>query len=102
MSPAQGRDSDEPHHQDGPGRRVRRGGIPRAGAAARHRSATAVDPRLGFVVAAARSACRSCESKAQCQLALAMPRLALGDVAPFCPNAERISYLQCSGLKRKG
>jgi hypothetical protein len=64
--------------------------------------ATAVDPRLGFVVAAARSACRSCESKAQCQLALAMPRLALGDVAPFCPNAERISYLQCSGLKRKG
>ena len=64
--------------------------------------AAAVDPRLGFVVAAARSACRGCEAKAQCQLALAMPQLALGDVAPFCPNAERISYLQCSGVKRKG
>ena len=63
---------------------------------------TAVDPRLGFVAAAARSTCRTCESKPQCQLALAMPTLALGDVAPFCPNAERISYLQCSGLKRKG
>lgn len=63
---------------------------------------TAVDPRLGFVVAAARSACRGCESKAQCALALAMPGLALGDVATFCPNAERIAYLQCSGLKRQG
>ena len=63
---------------------------------------TAVDPRLGFVVAAARSACRTCEAKPQCRLALALPTLALGDVAPFCPNTERISYLQCSGLKRQG
>ena len=63
---------------------------------------TAIDRRLGFVVAAARSACRGCEAKPQCRLALALPRLALGDVAPFCPNAERISYLQCSGLQPKG
>ena len=62
----------------------------------------AVDPRLGFVVAAARSACRGCESKAQCRLALGLRELALGDVAPFCPNVERITYLQCSGLKRAG
>ena len=63
--------------------------------------ATAVDPRLGFVAAVARSTCRSCEAKPQCRLALALPTIALADVAPFCPNAERISYLQCSGLKRK-
>ena len=61
----------------------------------------AADPRLGFVVAAARSACRACEAKGQCRLALGLLKLALLDVAPFCPNAERISYLQCSGLKRK-
>jgi hypothetical protein len=64
--------------------------------------ALAVDPRLGFVVAAAHGACRACEAKPQCRLALGLPTVALGDVAPFCPNAERISYLQCSGLKRKG
>ena len=64
--------------------------------------ATAVDPRLGFVVAAARSACRTCEAKPQCQLALSLPTLALGDMAPFCPNVERISHLQCSGPGRNG
>jgi hypothetical protein len=63
---------------------------------------TAVDPRLGFVAAAARSACRACDAKPQCALALAMPQLALADMAPFCPNTERIAYLQSSGLKRKG
>jgi len=60
--------------------------------------AIGVDPRLCFVVAAARSACRGCEAKAQCRLALALPQLTLADMAPFCPNVERISYLQCSGL----
>lgn len=64
--------------------------------------ATAVDPRLGFIVAAARSACRACETKEQCRLALSMPRLTVGDMAPFCPNVERISHLQCSGPGRNG
>ena len=61
---------------------------------------TAVDPRLGFVVDAARSVCRACEAKAQCRLALGLDGLALNDVAPFCPNVERIAYLQSSSLKR--
>jgi len=60
----------------------------------------AVDPRFGFVVDAARSTCRACETKEQCRLALGLPELALADVAPFCPNVERVTHLQSSGLNR--
>lgn len=61
----------------------------------------AADPRLGFVVDAARSACRGCESKEQCRLALGLPEVTLADVAPFCPNVERLTYLQSRGARSK-
>ena len=61
----------------------------------------AVDPRLGFVVDAARRACRTCEVKAQCRLALGLDVLALGDMAAFCPNTERVMYLRSSSAGPK-
>ena len=61
----------------------------------------AVDPRLGFVVDAARSACRACDAKAQCRLTLGLQEVALTDVAAFCPNVERITHLQGSGAGKK-
>jgi len=64
-------------------------------------SGVTVSPRLGFVVDAARSTCRVCDAKAQCRLALGIDRVAVADVAAFCPNTERLTYLQCVGVGLK-
>ena len=49
-----------------------------------------VDPRTELSFAMARRDCANCASKERCRQALSRRVVILGEIAPFCPNAEAL------------